>query len=263
MKCYDTTPCIRCFSCMVGCSAENRLRMQRDNGIGVEKTVQVKLMHQGHLTPQRKEWGVFPNARQVTAFHHCNHCENAPCLEICPTDAISRRAGGEVAINHTACIGCSSCSDACPFDVPVMDGGKAFKCHSCYDRVENGLKPSCVTTCPTDALFSGTSEEVLKEARKRVELYTKVTGKKHIIYGENEVNSYVGKLNWITIIPEEDLNAYKLDTDPTRLLMQARDSAKFLGAGATMAVVAGSVGHLIYWLEKRKAKIKEEKENHE
>ena len=263
MKCYDTTPCIRCFSCMVGCSTENRLRMQREEGIGVEKTMQAKLMHQGHLTPKRRELGTFPNARHVTAFHHCNHCENAPCLTICPSDAIKKRPGGEVIIGHESCIGCSSCVDACPFDVPSVVDGKAFKCHGCYDRVENGLKPSCVNSCPTDAMFSGTSEEVLKEANRRAQFYTKVTGKKHVVYGDKEVNSYVGKLKWITIVPEEDLEAYQLDTDPTRLLMQGRDTAKFLGAGATMAVVAGSIGHLVYWFSKRKEKIKAEEQNHD
>ena len=262
MKCYDTTSCIRCFSCMIGCSVENRLRMQREESVGVERTIQNRLMHQGHLTPQRREFGIFPNSRQVTAFQHCNHCENAPCLEICPTDAIGRRQGNEVVITHSVCIGCSSCVDACPFDVPTIVGGKAYKCHSCHDRVENGLKPSCVTACPTDAMFSGLSEEVLKEANKRADLYTKKTGVKHIVYGEKEVNGYVGKLNWVTIVPQEDLEAYNLDIDPTRLLMQGRDTAKFLGAGASMAVAAGSAMHLMYWLKKRKEKMKEEEQNH-
>jgi len=263
MKCYDTTPCIRCFACMVGCSAENRLRLQREEHIGVEKSVQGKLEHQSHLTPKRKEIGVFPDSRQVTAFHHCNHCENAPCLEICPVDAITRRTGGEVVINQDPCIGCSSCVDACPFDVPVVTDGKAYKCHGCYDRVENGLKPSCVNVCPTEAMFSGTKEEVLKEAYKRAALYTKVTGKEHIVYGADKVNDYVGTLHWVTIIPKEDLEAYQLDLSPTRPVMQAREITKKVGVVGAAAVAVGSVGHLIYWLSKRKEKVREEEEkNH-
>jgi formate dehydrogenase iron-sulfur subunit len=248
---------------MVGCSTENRLRLQREDNIGMEKTVQKLLVHQNHLTPIRKEYGTFPNARQVTAFHHCNHCEYAPCLEICPVDAITRRTGGEVVINQDVCIGCSSCVDACPFDVPVVTNDKAYKCHGCYDRVENGLKTSCVNVCPTDAMFSGTTEEVLKEANKRAALYTETTGKKYIVYGEKEVNNYVGKLSWVTIIPEEDLVQYQLDSNPTRPLMQAREVAKVGGAAAAVAIGVGSVGHLIYWLSKRKDKIKQEGQDHE
>ena len=263
MKCYDTTPCIRCFACMVGCSAENRLRLQREEQVGVEKSVQETLPHLNHLTPARKEVGVFPNSRQVTAFNHCNHCENAPCLDICPTDAITRRSGAEVVINHDPCVGCSSCLDACPFNVPVITGGKAFKCHGCYDRVENGLKPSCVNVCPTEAMFSGTKEDVLKEAYSRAKLYTKMTGKEHIVYGADKVNDYVGSLLWVTIIPKEDLEAYRLDTNPSRPVMQVRELGKLAGAGAAGAIVIGSVGHLIYWLGKRKEKIREEEQGHE
>lgn len=263
MKCYDTTPCIRCFACMVGCTAENRLRYQREDHIGVEKSVQNSMPHLYHLTPKRKEIGIFPNARQVTAFHHCNHCENAPCLDICPTGAITRRPGGEVVINRDPCIGCSSCVDACPYDVPVVHNGKAFKCHGCYDRVENGLKPSCVNVCPTDAMFSGTKDEVLQEAYRRADFYSRVTGKEYVVYGADKVNDYVGRLNWVTIIPKEDLEAYQLDTDPTRMVMQTREVAKVVGAGAAAAVAVGSIGHLIYWLGKRKEKIREEEQNHE
>ncbi|MFT7004634.1 MAG: formate dehydrogenase iron-sulfur subunit, partial [Sulfurimonas sp.] len=255
--------CIRCFACMVSCSTENRLRLQREDNVGMEKSVQHRLAHQNHLTPIRKEFGIFPNSRQVTAFHHCNHCELSPCLDICPVDAITRRPGGEVVINQDPCIGCSSCVDACPFDVPVVTDGKAYKCHGCYDRVENGLKPACANICPTDAMFSGTVEYVLEEANRRADFYTATTGVKHIVYGEKEVNSYVGKLNWVTIIPEEDLKEYQLDTDPTRPVMQAREVAKVGGAVAAVAIGVGSVGHLIYWLSKRKDKIKQEGQDHE
>ncbi len=255
MKCYDTTPCIRCFACMVGCSVENRLRLQRESHIGIEKSVQNRLTYLSHLSPQRREFGSFPNARQVTAFHHCNHCEDAPCLEICPVDAIIRRDGKEVVVVQETCIGCSSCLDACPFDVPVIKDGKSYKCHGCYDRVENGLKQSCVSACPSSAMFSGTKEEVLKEAYKRAKLYTEKTGKEHVVYGADEVNSTVGELRWVTIVPKEDLEAYKLDTNPKKLVMSAREAVKVVGSVGSVAIVAGSIGHLIYWLGKRKEKI--------
>ncbi|MEA1892425.1 MAG: 4Fe-4S dicluster domain-containing protein [Campylobacterota bacterium] len=262
MKCYDTQACILCFACMVNCSVENRLRIQREDGIGMEKSVQSKMEHLNYLTPRRREVGSYPNAKMVTEFHHCNHCENAPCQEICPTGAITTRAGGEVVINNDICVACQSCGDACPYDVPVYskETGKAFKCNGCYDRVENGLKQSCVEACPTEAMFSGYSEDVIAEAKKRAALYSKITGKNYIVYGADSVNSYVGRLKWITIVDEEDLADYHKDTDPRKTVMDLREVTKIGGAAFAAAAFAGTTAHFIYWLDKRKKKIAQEKE---
>ena len=265
IKCYDTQACIRCFACMINCSVENRVRLQREGVMNVEQSVQATMPHFNYLTPIRKEIGVYPNARQVTAFHHCNHCENAPCQSICPTGAITTRAGGEVVINAKACIGCQSCGDACPFDVPVYskENGKAYKCTGCYDRVENGLKQSCVEACPTLAMFSGEAQEVINEAKKRAALYSEKSGKKYIVYGADKLNDYVGHLKWITIVEEAELEAYKLDSKPERTVMQWRDTAKVAGAVMTVAVALGTTAHFIYWLDKRKKKIAEKGDSHE
>lgn len=266
IKCYDTQSCIRCFACMIGCSTENKARIQRDNSIGVENSSQDSLCHLNYLTPKRVEIGTYPNAKQITAFHHCNHCENSPCQSICPTGAITTRKGGEVVINPDMCIGCQSCGDACPFDVPVYakEDGKAYKCTGCYDRVENGLKQACVSACPTGAMFSGNADEVLIEAKKRAALYTEKSGKKHVVYGADSLNGYVGKLKWITIVEESDLAAYQLDTSPNKLHMQLRDFAKGAGCAIAAATAVASVAHLMFWLDKRKKKIAEAKgDSHE
>lgn len=257
IKCYDTQACIRCFACMVNCSAENRLRLQREGEMGIEKSVQRPMPHLNYLSPRRSEIGMYPNARHVTAFHHCNHCENSPCQHICPTGAITTRAGGEVVINQDICIGCQSCGDACPFDVPKYsaDNGKAYKCNGCYDRVGNDLKQSCVEACPTTAMFSGYKENVIEEASKRAAIYTQKTGKKYVVYGAESLNNYVGTLKWITIVEESDLAAYQLDTKPERTAIQWRDYAKIGGGALAVATVVGTTAHFIYWLDKRKKKI--------
>jgi len=242
---------------MVNCSVENRARLQREGIMSVEKSVQSPMLHFNYLSARRVEVGVYPEAKQVTAFHHCNHCENSPCQSICPTGAITTRPGGEVVINDDICIGCQSCGDACPFDVPQysIDTGKAYKCNGCYDRVENGLKQSCVEACPTTAMFSGPRDEVLKEAYERAARYSQKTGKKYVVYGADTLNSYVGKLGWITIVEESDLAAYQLDTKPTRSAIQWRDYAKVGGGGLAIAAAVGTTAHFIYWLDKRKKKI--------
>lgn len=259
LNCYDSQACIRCSSCMVNCSVENRVRLQRENGIGVEKTTQDTLEHLNYLMPRSVEIGTYPEARKVTAFHHCNHCEKAPCAEICPTRAIAKRPGGEVVINRKACIGCRSCGDACPYEIPVYskDNQRAYKCIRCYDRVENGLTPACVEGCPTTAMFSGNADEVLAEAKKRAELYSAKTGEAYVVYGADAVNSYVGKTGWLTIAPKRDAELYALKSDPYKAAMGLRSVAKVGGGVAAAAAVAGTAAHFMYWLAARKKKIKE------
>ena len=85
------------------------------------------------------------------------HCEDAPCLLACPTGAIRREAGAQVVgVDAGLCIGCHSCSIACPFGVPRFGtDGKMQKCDLCNERLKCGLEPACVRVCPTRALRKG------------------------------------------------------------------------------------------------------------
>ena len=78
----------------------------------------------------------------------CKHCENAGCLEACPTGSIVRTEIGSVLVQNDVCNGCGYCVVACPFGVidrrpaPLPDAGGAFKCTFCYDRQKSGLTPA-------------------------------------------------------------------------------------------------------------------------
>ena len=165
---YDSISCLNCLACMSACSMENRMRMERDEGITIERGVNEYLPRSYYLRPWRREVGEFPNARLLVAFEHCRHCEFAQCLIHCPAEAIERRPTGQVVINASACIGCRTCRDACPFNIPFYDKqtGKAGKCIGCYDRVEAGMKPACVSACPSEALISGPEDEVIAEGAR-------------------------------------------------------------------------------------------------
>ncbi len=92
----------------------------------------------------------------------CNHCENPACLASCPTQAIQKRDDGIVIIDQSLCIGCRYCEWACPYGAPQFDAEKGVmsKCNSCYDAVDAGGQPTCVTACPSRALEFGDLEEL-------------------------------------------------------------------------------------------------------
>ena len=136
----DLERCTGCFSCMVACMDQNDLEM------GAEPMAW-RQVHQ-------IESGSGADARLRYVSLSCMHCEDAPCLMACPTGAIARHPSTRaVIVNADLCIGCHSCSIACPFDVPRFGkDGTMQKCDLCSERLEAGLQPACVRVCPTKAL---------------------------------------------------------------------------------------------------------------
>ena len=99
----------------------------------------------------------------------CRQCEDAPCLEICPTNALYRAdEDSPIVIDDDKCIGCKWCILACPFGVITLDRGgrKIVKCDQCFERVERGELPACVSACPTGALEFRQMDEVVAEKRE-------------------------------------------------------------------------------------------------
>ena len=136
----DQRKCIGCHACTVACKEENQVPL------GVNRTW-VKYI----------EKGTFPDTRRYFSVMRCNHCDNAPCVTICPTVALYRRPDGIVDFDGDRCIGCKSCMQACPYDALYIDPETktAAKCHYCAHRVESGLEPACVVVCPVQAIVPG------------------------------------------------------------------------------------------------------------
>jgi Fe-S-cluster-containing dehydrogenase component len=133
----DQTRCIGCHACTVACKQENDVRL------GVFRTW-VKYV----------ESGTFPDVDRAFAVLRCNQCTRAPCVAICPTGALQKRADGIVDLDHRACVGCKACMEACPYEALHFDDvrGVAAKCHVCAHRVEQNLGPACASVCPTQAI---------------------------------------------------------------------------------------------------------------
>jgi len=180
----DLNRCVGCRACMVACKVENN-------------TPQASFF----MYVFRLEEGKFPETKIRFVPRPCQHCDNAPCVKVCPVGARYKRADGIVATDWDRCIGCRYCEVACPYGVnyfnwkeprknqylewdearsdgavppyanPDLDrphgperrriagGGRLRgvieKCTFCVHRVEKGMKPACVQTCPAYALHFG------------------------------------------------------------------------------------------------------------
>jgi formate dehydrogenase iron-sulfur subunit len=99
------------------------------------------------------------------------HCADAPCVSICPLGALHTNEKGFVNYvddSDDACIGCSLCISACPYNVPEISDGKMHKCTGCESLIFAGQEPACVDTCITNALQYGPAEELITKANERL-----------------------------------------------------------------------------------------------
>lgn len=158
----DHDRCIGCHACTVACKEEHGVP------VGVFRTW-VKYI----------EKGAFPDASRHFGVLRCNHCDNAPCIEICPTTALFRRDNGIVDFDADRCIGCKSCMQACPYDALYIDPDThtAAKCNFCAHRIELDLEPSCVIVCPTQAIIAGDLDDSGSRISKIVATQKTITRK--------------------------------------------------------------------------------------
>lgn len=159
-KVIDHRKCIGCHACTVACKAEHEVPL------GVTRTY-VKQVEVGH----------FPTARRHFQVTRCNQCEDAPCVAICPVEAMYQRPDGIVDFDREVCIGCKACMAACPYDAIYIDpqSHSAEKCSFCAHRIDQGLEPACVVVCPEEAIIVGdlddpTSEVSTLLAREKAEV---------------------------------------------------------------------------------------------
>jgi len=99
----------------------------------------------------------------------CMHCARAPCIEACPTGAMTMDSSGAVYVVTSRCIGCMACLYACPFGIPELDRASktAVKCDLCLKLREQGLEPACSAICPTNAILFGEDAIVFQLSKKR------------------------------------------------------------------------------------------------
>jgi len=170
----DLKKCVGCHACTVACNAENHLP---------PSVVYRPVMEE--------EIGIYPNVSRRFLPRPCMQCENPPCVPVCPVNATYQREDGIVPIDYDRCIGCRACIAACPYGARTFDFGENHsdnqpgslqpyemspspeygenkpreegkspignvrKCHFCLHRLNEGLLPSCVTTCLGGSTYFG------------------------------------------------------------------------------------------------------------
>jgi len=175
----------------------------------------------------------------------CKHCENAGCLEACPTGSIVRTEIGSVLVQNDVCNGCGYCVVACPFGVidrrptPLPDAGGAFKCTFCYDRQKSGLTPACAKVCPTESIVFGRLDDLRVRGARRVQTLQESGYGDARLYDPKETS--VGGIHAFFLLLGEP-EAYGLPPKPQIPTIHLKSSwwaalATAIGAIATVALV--------------------------
>ncbi len=168
----DLRRCVGCQTCTAACKHANAT----PPGVQWRRVLDV-------------ETGEYPDVRRTFLPVGCQHCDNPPCMDVCPTTATRKRPDGVVTIDYDLCIGCAYCAVACPYqaryktpratfayatpmdnEIRRQDDSRlavATKCTFCVDRIDAGLArglvpgvdpeatPACVNACLTQTLLFG------------------------------------------------------------------------------------------------------------
>ena len=181
--------CVACYACVAKCKQE-------------------------HFLPKNVLWGriivaetgEYPAVRKKAYPVLCNHCKDAVCVDVCPTGATEKRDDGIVRVDADKCMGCRSCSIACPYQARTYYSkreeyytgqgftafeelgeklhpfqlGTVIKCNFCMERIDAGMKkglkpgvdreatPACVTACPAKARYFGNLDDPSSEISRLI-----------------------------------------------------------------------------------------------
>ncbi|MEW6333986.1 MAG: sulfate reduction electron transfer complex DsrMKJOP subunit DsrO [Thermodesulfobacteriota bacterium] len=171
-----------CTDCIAACHLEHNVPAignPKDDihWIGLEKI--------GHVFPAEAHPRLPEAVRGLSVPVLCNHCENPPCVRVCPTQATFSRPDGIVMMDYHRCIGCRFCMAACPYGsrsmnwrdprphirkinpaFPTRTKGVVEKCNFCEERLARGLLPACVLACREKAMTFGDPEDPRSPVRR-------------------------------------------------------------------------------------------------
>jgi Fe-S-cluster-containing dehydrogenase component len=163
----DMDACVNCKACIIACKVKHMSYPYA----GLSKLAKPKgrnLINVYQSGPEIRGDRVYQSFISIA----CMHCEEAPCIRVCPMSAIYKHTQTSITlVDRGKCIGCKVCLWVCPYGVPSFDeAGKLVLCDLCIDRLNEGKKAACQAACPAVAIFVGTPEEVAElQAKKAVQ----------------------------------------------------------------------------------------------
>jgi Fe-S-cluster-containing dehydrogenase component len=223
----DISKCIGCEECVYACQEANSAKYpepEKPFPRMVPKRVPVedwsdKRDVTDRLTPynwlfiQHATAEINGEQTELTIPRRCMHCENPPCVKLCPWGAAKQEDNGLSRIDSDLCLGGSKCQKVCPWDIPerqtgvglyldllpaMAGNGVMYKCDRCYNRLEQGELPACIQACPENVQTIGPASEILKQAH---DLAREMNG---YIYGEHE-NGGTNTI-YVSPVPFDQLN---------------------------------------------------------
>ncbi|PKM83254.1 MAG: 4Fe-4S ferredoxin [Firmicutes bacterium HGW-Firmicutes-14] len=236
-KYIDVTKCTGCRGCQVACKQWNGLAAvdtefsgsyENPPKMGGDTWTKIRFF-------ETEESG---KVKFLFRKAQCMHCTEASCVAVCAAGAVTKNDRGVVIIDQNRCIGCKNCVVACPFHAVGFseETGTSRKCRMCYERIENGMDPACVKTCPVGAVTIGERDRILIQAKEKAS-QLKAKGIRTWIYGENEL----GGLHVIYLLDDKP-EAYGLPVNPQVA------TASLFGNWLSALVGAGILIFTPFWL---------------
>ncbi|MFC2027000.1 4Fe-4S dicluster domain-containing protein [Chloroflexota bacterium] len=210
----DVRLCIGCYNCQIACKDEHcgndwtpYAKPQPDTG-------------QFWLEVREEERGTIPKVTVTYIPWMCQHCDDAPCMKVCPVEAIYKRDDGLVIIDPKMCNGCMHCVDACPYGSIFYNEtiGLAQKCTGCAHLLDRGWpikEPRCVDVC-WGAMFFGEESE----------LQSMISNAEELLPGE-DTNPRVHYLN----LPKKFIGGTVYDPDAKEIIEDATCTLSGDGTG--------------------------------
>jgi formate dehydrogenase iron-sulfur subunit len=226
----DTSVCTGCRACQVACKQWHDLPAENTTNRGTFQNPP-DLSFDTYKLVRMKEGFIEGRMRWLFFADQCRHCVEPPCRDTARDEAAIYQDAETGAVLYTAKtkeLNGEEILDSCPYNIPRKgpDGALA-KCDMCIDRVQNGLMPACVKTCPTGAMNFGERDEMLKLAGERLKEVQKTSPKAQLLDPDDVSVIY---------LVEFERNLYEASAHPQRPFMTRQMAMRKMFGPVTRAM---------------------------